>query len=88
MCREFVTLGECCFPLQVGYGATETSPAVSSTRFVEDFENVMNGVMQLVEYAEDYVPPIEVSGSNLIHTPKSHKNLCIGVPLYLGNYIC
>ncbi|XP_055933207.1 medium-chain acyl-CoA ligase ACSF2, mitochondrial-like isoform X1 [Argiope bruennichi] len=38
--------------LMVGYGATETSPAVSSTRFVEDFENVTNGVMQLVEYAE------------------------------------
>ncbi|GBN36415.1 hypothetical protein AVEN_167237-1 [Araneus ventricosus] len=33
----------------------------------------------------DYVPPIGVSGRNLIHTPKRHRKRCMGDPLYLGS---
>ncbi|GBN04188.1 hypothetical protein AVEN_35689-1, partial [Araneus ventricosus] len=33
--------------------------------------------------AKDYVPPIGLSGRNLIHTPNRHKKRCMGDPLYL-----
>ncbi|GBN66099.1 Acyl-CoA synthetase family member 2, mitochondrial [Araneus ventricosus] len=67
--------------LMVGYGATETSPAVSSTRFVEDFENVMNGVMQLVEYAE--VKIVDSKGQLL--PVKGQGELCVrGHNTFLG----
>ncbi|KAF8781965.1 Medium-chain acyl-CoA ligase ACSF2 like protein [Argiope bruennichi] len=36
----------------VGYGATETSPAICITKRDDYFENIVNGVMKLIEYSE------------------------------------
>ncbi|GBL96175.1 Acyl-CoA synthetase family member 2, mitochondrial [Araneus ventricosus] len=36
----------------IGYGTTETSPAVVSNRYKEDFENSLKGIMQPIEYVE------------------------------------
>ncbi|GBL96173.1 Acyl-CoA synthetase family member 2, mitochondrial [Araneus ventricosus] len=53
----------------VGYGATETSPAISISRRDDYFENIVNGVMKLIEYSEakivdsnGEVVPVNVQG--------------------------
>ncbi|GIY95506.1 medium-chain acyl-CoA ligase ACSF2, mitochondrial [Caerostris extrusa] len=46
--------------VQVGYGCTETSPAVASNRYVEDFHNVEHSIMQPIEYTE--LVPVNTQG--------------------------
>ncbi|GFW24661.1 medium-chain acyl-CoA ligase ACSF2, mitochondrial [Trichonephila clavipes] len=55
--------------LQVGYGATETSPAVACNKLIDDFENVTKGILQPLEYVETkvindkgHVVPINTQG--------------------------
>ncbi|GIY52332.1 medium-chain acyl-CoA ligase ACSF2, mitochondrial [Caerostris darwini] len=67
--------------LQVGYGCTETSPAVASNRYVEDFHNVEHSIMQPIEYIELKV----INNKNQLVPVNTQGELCVrGHNIFVG----
>ncbi|GFT22818.1 medium-chain acyl-CoA ligase ACSF2, mitochondrial [Nephila pilipes] len=67
--------------IQVGYGATETSPAVACNKLTDDFENVAKAIMQPIEYVETKV----INDKGQIVPVNSKGELCVrGHNVFMG----
>lgn len=67
--------------IQVGYGATETSPAVACNKLIDDFENVTKGILQPLEYVETKI----INDKGQVIPVNTRGELCVrGHNVFIG----